>query len=261
MKKLLFILLAFAAILPASADRYLTFGENDTLRISPLLVNVTQIVMVRAHTDGRFDKWDMSLDLPDGITLYDAIIREDMLYIPYLNYLDEPDTCSAQLALIYNNYNQLDSMSASIIVQGYEPDSHGGYNCYGTVKWEAGDYNRMCELYLNLNNFPDTASIYINETLSSTPDQRGFTIPYTQIRKRIFVYVGYMRGDVDGNEILNIADSTMLLDYLLHVETLDQYQYAAADMDGDGIVDMGDLTLLIDYLIINGVNVLDDPTI
>lgn len=47
MKKFIFTLLALMAILPAFADRYLTFGINDTLWINPSCVGGIQGVMMR----------------------------------------------------------------------------------------------------------------------------------------------------------------------------------------------------------------------
>lgn len=262
MKKILLSLMALLAILPASADRYLTFGVNDTIRIKPSRVPGLHDEMVRAHFDGRANLWNMTLLLPTGMTLWGAYMRNDMLYIPYINYSGEPDTCSAQLSHFSDINNQKDSLSASIIVPGYEPNGHGGYDYYGAVKWEAGDYNQMCALFFELDvNFPDTASIYINEHLSSTFDQRGFTIPDTYIsNKRIFVYIGYMRGDVDGNEIINIADVTELTDYILTQQGLDKYQLEAADFNGDGMVDIADVAALSDYINIYDLNSFEDPS-
>ena len=262
MKKLLFSLLALMAILPASADRYLTFGVNDTLRINPSYIGGIQGVMVRAHFDGRLDHWDMTLQLPQDMRLTNVYMRNDMLNIPYINYLGEASTCSAQLFFSEYNYTRTDSLTASIIVPGYWL-YNGNYDCYGNVKWEAGDYDQMCELYFHYENtFPDTASLYIKEHLMSTWDQRGFTIPDTYINYwRIFLYVGYLRGDIDGNDVINLSDLTLLIDYLMVPEGLDYYQLKAADVDGDGMVTISDISELTDMIILAGYNVFDDPTI
>ena len=255
MKKILLFLLALAAILPASADCYLTFGVNDTIRIRPSDVDGKQFVTVRGHFDGRLDKWDMSLTFPLDITLTDYSMRNDMLSIPYYNYLGVLSYCSAQLLFDDNldlvNLNHLDSLSASIIVPGYwDPNNDGIYETYGTVKWEAGDYSQICELAFKHDTcFPDTMSVFVREHFSSTMDLRGYTIPNTYISKRIFFYVGYMIGDVDGNEVVNISDMSMLTDYILHDVELDQYQLKAADVDGNGIVNIADATALGDLIL------------
>ena len=265
MKKFLFFMMALMAILPASADRYLTFGVNDTLRVPPSKVGSYQVVMVRAHFDYRLDKWDMTMILPEGLRIMDYNMKNDMSDIPYVNYEGDSTTCSAQLflneSMTPNHIHYIDSLSASIIVPGYWL-FNGHYNYYGNVKWEAGDYNEMCELLFKYaNSFPDTASIAIREYISSTIDMRGGTAPNTYLEKTIHLYVGYMIGDVDGNEFINIADATLLTDYILTHEGLDDYQLKAADVDGDGMVTISDLSALNDLILLAGYNEIDDPTI
>ena len=265
MKKIFTILLALAAILPASADRYLTFANNDTLRITPTCLGGNQTVTVRAHFDGRLDKWDMTLNFPQGMWLLDYNMGNNMLNIPYVNSQGIDSFCSAQMfcnEYYYHDSNlYTDSLSASIIVLGYwDSNNDGIYESYGTVKWEPGDYNQMCTFTFHYNyNFPDTASMVIRETLSSTGDQRSGTIPFTQFSKRIFLYVGYLSGDANWDDTIDIADYTTLIDYILYHTPLDSYQLKAVDLDGDGVLTISDATMLADYLIGHGHMSLDDP--
>ena len=55
-------------------------------------------------------------------------------------------------------------------------------------------------------------------------------------------------GDVDGDMVLTISDATMLIDYLLGIES-DAFNEACADVNGDGLVDIADLATLIDLLL------------
>lgn len=265
MKKILTLLLALMAILPASADRYLTFGVNDSVRIKPSSLGGVQGLMMRAHFDGRLDKWDMTMQLPEGMNLLIAYRRNDMLYIPYQDCNGDNAYCSAQLFYVENNNTHRDSLSASIIEYGWwDFNNDDDYEVYGTVKWEAGDYDQMCELFYTFNSsFPDTASIVISEHLSSTYDPRSFTIPETNLEKTIILYVGYMRGDVNGDENINIDDVSALTDYMNGVYALDKYQLAAADVDGNGTIGIADLGSLIDLILelAAGANEIEDPTL
>ena len=54
-----------------------------------------------------------------------------------------------------------------------------------------------------------------------------------------------IRGDVDRDGNVNIADVTTLIDYLLSGQTAP----ATADCDKDGNVNIADVTALIDYLL------------
>lgn len=57
-----------------------------------------------------------------------------------------------------------------------------------------------------------------------------------------------MRGDVNGDGDISIADVTTLIDYLLGGSSLDITE-ATADANGDGAISIADVTTLIDYLL------------
>lgn len=251
MKKYLFALMAVAAILPASADRYLTFGVNDTLRVCPSHEDSTQSVMVRAHFDGRLDNWDLTLQLPQGIRLASYAKRHDMLYIPYVNYQGEDCYCNAPLYMNQSDNGATVTLTSNITERGYWPGIFGDYDYYGTVKWEPGDYEQMFELVFKFDGtLRDGAAIVINEHLSSSFDMRGFTIGDTYLDKTIHLLVVYMPGDVDGDGQLNIADVTNLIDMLISGESpQDEKIMNGADVDGDGELNIADVTALIDHIL------------
>ncbi len=61
---------------------------------------------------------------------------------------------------------------------------------------------------------------------------------------------GFVRGDVDGNLVVNKNDVTMLTDSIFASGTLNCT--LAADANDDGIVDIADVTALVDYLFLGG---------
>ena len=250
MKKLLFSLLALAAMLPASADRYLTFGVNDTLRVYPSRLDSTQSVMVRAHFDGRLDQWFMTLNLPQGISLASYAKGDDLLNIPYENEVGEDCYCNAALYMNQSANGATVTLMSNITERGYWMFL-GVYSFYGTVKWEPGDYDRMCELVFKFDGtLQDGATIVINEFLSSTFDGRGFTIGNTNVDKTIHLIVAYKPGDVDGDGKLSIADVTGLTDLLIYGDTSSSEDVMqAADVNGDAVIGIADVTALIDLLL------------
>ena len=251
MKKIVLLILALAAILPASADRYLTFGVNDTLRVNPSSEDSTQSVMVRAHFDGRLNTWSMTLKLPQGMDLVGYSKCDDMLYIPYYDRLGERSHCTASLFVSHEGSTV--DLYSSINEPGYwDPNNDGLFETYGAVKWEAGDYEQMVELVFKFDGIPSgTASIDITESLSATADLRGFTVPQTYLEKKIRLSVAYRSGDVDGDGQLNISDVTALIDLLISGEPIQNEDVKrAADVDGDGKVSISDVTELIDRLLL-----------
>lgn len=250
-KTLLILILVLAVVLPASADRYLTFGVNDTLRVNPSLEDSTQSVMVRAHFDGRLDTWNLTMTLPQGVKLVGYSKGDDMLNIPYYNHLGEPCTCSASLYV--NNNGSTVTLYSNITVPGYwDYGNDGTFDNYGTVKWEAGDYDQMFELVFKFDEIPSGASsIDISEYIASSYDQRGFTAPAaTFLDVNIWLSAAYRTGDVDGDSQLNISDVTALIDLLLSGESPQNADIKnATDVNGDGDINIADVTTLIDLLL------------
>ena len=61
-------------------------------------------------------------------------------------------------------------------------------------------------------------------------------------------YIYYIKGDVDGNSIVSIADVVTMIDYLLSGNP-SLLNLTNADCDYNGYVTINDVTLLIDYLL------------
>jgi len=58
----------------------------------------------------------------------------------------------------------------------------------------------------------------------------------------------FLRGDVDKDGVVGIADATALIDYLLSKDAT-EISLPAADCDLDGVVGIGDVTAIIDYIL------------
>ena len=64
------------------------------------------------------------------------------------------------------------------------------------------------------------------------------------------VNLSFTLGDVNEDGIVDIADATTLIDYLLGA-TISPFSMSAADVNGDGDVDVADVTPLIDLILAN----------
>ena len=77
--------------------------------------------------------------------------------------------------------------------------------------------------------------------------------------KVIYLRVAYLFGDVNGDEVVNIADVTALMNYVLAGgDWFDQYQFEAADINGDGVITVGDVSGLIALVLANGTASIED---
>lgn len=245
MKKFLITLLAIMAILPASADSYFTMGVNDTVRIHPTHLNSERWFPVRAHFDGRLDHWSLNITYPTGLAYTDAVPAVGMS-LPFVNYCGQDSVYDAPLSIANNGA----VISSTITKLGYwDYNNDQIYETYGTIKWEPGDHDPMFSLKLNIASSFRNGYLIFDGLLSSTPDWRpGVYENNTLIYRSIFFYVGLLRGDVSGDDIVNIGDVTMLTDYILGQIEFDEFQLKAADVDGDGVVGIGDLSELADML-------------
>ncbi|MBR5170497.1 MAG: dockerin type I repeat-containing protein [Muribaculaceae bacterium] len=235
----------------ASADNYFTIGENDTLRINPIFLGSNYPVSLRAHFEGRLDIWFLNLYLPSGLTAQDFDEGDDMT-VSYINSDSLLATYDANLFLGYVEGGY--GLSTYINATGYwDYNFDHMLEPYGYVKWEPGDYPDMVRLSLNVSSTFTGGTATVSGSLTSTNDTRGGTInsPNTPVpfTKTVTVYVGYKRGDVNGDDLINISDVNALTNYLINDEALDAYQLAAADWNGDGEVNITDALLLTSYIL------------
>jgi hypothetical protein len=263
MKKfLLFAAIMLLSVVGASAtDNYLTTGENGYLRISPNDVPGSIDITVRMHLVGRIDSWTINpFTYPSAMqTLNHYELLDGMTHIPYLDI--NGTQCYYQATLTCpSNYS---SLSSTINDYGYwDPNNDTIYSPYGTIKWEAGDYE-MFTLSFFISYDCTGSLLKFDGMCSSTPDFRGGTT-FGPMYDEVMVRVAYKLGDVNGDESVNIVDANYLINYLSTGNPqLNSYQFAAADINGDGLVNTTDAMLLINILSgtnnLAGMDNVDDP--
>ena len=240
-------MIALLSLGTAWADSCFTIGFNDTLWVNPNLSSYGKTVAVHANFEGRLDTWSITFTYPAGMAAVMMTPRSDM-NIPYINSNGESAIHSASLTCDAISYA---SASSSIWQTGYWYNPNGVFESYGTVKWEAGFYDRMFDIQFMFsndffNNF-ENDSITIQSHMSSGPDARGGTIGYPVMKtKRTIVVLGNRPGDINGDDVVDTSDLTALISYTLgNTANWDQYQFAAGDLNGDGIIDVIDVTALI----------------
>lgn len=250
MKKILYAIILLFVSLSATAENYFTAGVNDTIRIHPIFLGQNVNIPIRAHFDGRVDYWHVTFGYPNGLSFHEAVRDSASMTINYVNQAGHDTVYNAQLTILGGG----NTILSSITEYGYYPKG-SLLDCYGTVKWEAGDYDPMFTLGVTVGNSFRSGWLSIDALMSSTHDWRGGTVgDGVYSYKSIYIYVGYMRGDVDANGYLTIADVTELINYLLYPDNseLDEFQIAACDANGDGAITIYDVTYLTNIVMGNG---------
>ena len=261
-----FFFLLFAAF-SASTSNYFTIvgAVNDTLRINPTYLDGYVIVTFGAHFDGYVDNWRLELTYPkDTVMEIINVQRRSDMDIPYLQSDGTEAIYHAELTVspkFFNyTYNGEIIISSTINEYGYWDYNHDGiYEPYGTIKWGAGDYYDFFRIDYHLIADCTGDSIVIDGRLTSTYDSRGYYIAMADFYKVIYLRVAYLFGDVNGDEVVNIADVTALMNYVLAGgDWFDQYQFEAADINGDGVITVGDVSGLIALVLANGTASIED---
>jgi hypothetical protein len=178
--------------------------------------------------------------LDDLTVTYTYYTGEQLTYTPYLSIGEAG--CSACAYLTPTGY--------------YDYNDDGVFEPYGSVKWEPGDYT-MFEVYFWIDEDFRSGDVILDGNFGAGYDRRGGTVgECLQFFNRIHVWVGYKKGDVDGNNFVNISDLTMLINLLLNQENyndipegFDEFMVAAADVNEDGHVSITDVTRLIANLL------------
>jgi hypothetical protein len=250
MKKILFAAM-FAASMSVNAECVMSIAEGE-VRIHPSELGGEITLPVSMNLDYRADNFNVLFTYPDGFAprdLYNTRCMEsgEDLTVTYTTYTGESLTYTPYLGIGEAGC----SATAYIPVTGYyDYNEDGVFEPYGSAKWEAGFYADMFTIHFWIDEDFRNGYITMDGHFSSGYDRRGGTVgERLDFFKRIHVWVGYIKGDVDGNERIGIADVTTLVDYLLGAEELDEFRIAAADVNEDGEISIKDVTALIDYMV------------
>lgn len=246
MKKTLFIFLGLFCSATMWSYSYFSMGVRDTIWYNPNLAPNGKTVHVHAQMDARVDTWDITFTYPDSMYATSMIETSDMR-IPYVNSDSETVILQVPLYSIPPHYTVA---SASISQPGYWYNPiKGKFESYGTVKWEPGYYDRMFDISFTFNSVFAGGYVFMDFQMQGSNDDRGGTLNPVYGFRVIPVIIGNMRGDVNGDDVLNSADVTELIAYTIgNITGWDQYQIAAADLNGDGYVNVADMTELIQMI-------------
>lgn len=74
------------------------------------------------------------------------------------------------------------------------------------------------------------------------------TKPTVQQTQTAVTVEDYQNGDVDGDDVVDLADAVLVINYYVG-KPVTTFVYKAADVDGDGVIDLADAVLIINYYV------------
>lgn len=172
MRNVLLFLMALFMVNTAMADSYLYL---DDVHFRPEERQIT--VPVKAHFDGRLNVFILDVEYPEGITPVSVENGAGMT----LEYFNQNGITQQETVNISANSTKTRFMGVVWTMGYWQPNGSGSYECYGTVKWEAGDYDEMFLITLAIDESFNEGEIHMTSQVTSNEDARGGTAtPYGQ---------------------------------------------------------------------------------
>ncbi|MBR4829273.1 MAG: dockerin type I repeat-containing protein [Muribaculaceae bacterium] len=232
---------------PVNEPTEASFYINDReLTVDDLGTEI--IIPVGAHFGNYISSWDVEFIFPEGLTPVYATRGSDMT----MNFYDDEGQETTKVAnLMYNNaYTHFVSMPTYM---GYQaPEIEGDlYEPYGTIKWDAGDYDEMFLIHCEVSPYFTGGSIEVITNASSGYDTRNDLMVFEPITNEVYIeeYV-YCPGDINSDGQISISDVTEFAYYLIDPASLSDYiNIQSADADRNGVLNIADLDGLCDYLL------------
>lgn len=248
MKK--FLAIAAAALLVSINGNASFIGlDADSVRINPNRLSGYWQVPVVADFGGYADTWQVSVSYPGGIIpkLVAGITALDGMTVTYTDPTGALVAYEAPLQ-VSAMYETLSSTTAGIYGY-YDYNDDGIMETYGNIKWEPG-HHAMWQFNLYIPEDFRCGYIVFDGTINSGYDARGAILSNVKSYKRTWLWVGYQKGDVNGDGRVSISDVTLLISHLMGapMEELNEFQLDAAEFNLDGKVSIVDVTAIIDSI-------------
>jgi hypothetical protein len=180
------------------ADSYLYLDDFEVIPGQRITVPV------KANFDGRVSGFQLDLTYPQGLT--PVSIREggDLA----ITYLESDGSEQTQSPAFYPNQAH-DCCIAIFTNAGFwDPDGDGMYEQYGVIKWEAGAYDEMMLLTLNVDEGFTGDEIMLETELSSGSDTRGGTVTDLGQAGQLYSYVCHVtvKPEVTAQPVINVQE-------------------------------------------------------
>lgn len=170
MKKILLSIMALFLASTAMADSYLYIDNDFAVKSNQLGRTIT--IPVKAHFDGRVSGFLVDMSYPEGLTPVSATAGSSLT----LEYKDQNGESQNAIPYFGNN-DELTRLMALYTISGYDyPEGSSTLESYGVVKMDAGDYDEMFLLSVQVAQDFAGGEITLATQVAAGADTRGGTV-------------------------------------------------------------------------------------
>jgi hypothetical protein len=214
MKKFLFTLAALLMAGSMVAENYLymeDFEVSQELLAQTAGKNRRMDIPLKAHFDNRVSAFTVTLTLPEGVDLKNAVAGPD-LNINTLDAVGNPKVVVNDV-----NFSAADNkIIVACVTAGYyypegaDPDEDDPVTCLA-AKWEPGDYDCMVTVTLQFAQEFTGGDLIVKTEPASGQDPRGNTCPKNEVWEKtcvITVEGGTVEPEVTATPVINWDEET-----------------------------------------------------
>lgn len=205
-----------------------------------IILFAAMVVALGAAATDRFYIEDFTIS-PGETRTVSIMLDNEMAYTAFQSDLYLPDRLTATNFALTDRKNANHTITATVL-----PDGGIRLLSYSlNIKTYSGNTGALVTFNVTASeDFEGPVVITLRNTLFTT--ETGVEVPFDDEECSVTQPAAVIKGDVNGDSVVNIADVTALIDLLLGNGGSNN---PAADCNIDGVVNIADVTKLIDYLL------------